>query len=418
MHRRKHKGIRVPPGFVLLLWATMAVAPSCVAQAGPEPQARVVRGTVFHDANGNGRPDGGERGVGGVVVSDQKEVTRTEDDGHYELATAGENGLVFITLPDGWAAPKGFWQAIQLTDGQARADFALQPREKQAEFTFLHASDTHLSPQSLPRIRRLREIVERERPAFVLITGDLVRDALRVTEQEARGYYDLLAEELAKFPVPVWTVPGNHEIFGIERHLSLVSPQHPLYGKKMYRHYRGPNYYSFDWDGLHFVGLDTVDVDELWYYGHLDAAQLAWLAKDLAAVPAGTPVVTFNHIPLATAVDALHGYMDEPPAPSLIRVGGKTQYRHVVSNTAELLQTLAGHRLEIALGGHMHTPESLVYQTENGPARFQQTGAVVAPNNAAGLKFPSGVTLYRVRDGKVDNGTFLRMDETPRSGPS
>ena len=97
------------------------------------------------------------------------------------------------------------------------------------------------------------------------MTGDLVRDALRVGEEEARGYYDLYTQEVPRFPMPVWSVPGNHEIFGIERHLSLVSPKHPLYGKGMYRQRLGPNYYSFTHGGVHFVGLDSVDVADLWY---------------------------------------------------------------------------------------------------------------------------------------------------------
>ena len=41
------------------------------------------------------------------------------------------------------------------------------------------------------------------RPAFVIISGDLVRDALRVREPEARGYYELLESELKQFRVPV-----------------------------------------------------------------------------------------------------------------------------------------------------------------------------------------------------------------------
>lgn len=385
---------------------------------GQAAEPRVVRGVVFDDANGNGQRDAGERGIGGVAVSDQSVVVQTAGDGSYQLQAAADAPLAFVSLPDGWSAPRGFWQPLQFADGTARADFALRARPQQppqAELIFLHASDTHLSAQSLPRIRRLREIVERERPAFVLLTGDLVRDALRVPEAEARGYYDLLAAELATFPVPVFTVPGNHENFGIERHLSLVSAQHPLYGKKMYRHYRGPNFYSFNWGGLHFVGLDTVDVDDLWYYGHLDGAQLEWLRRDLAAAPPGAPVVTFNHIPLASAVDALAGLREEEPAPSVIRVAGKAQYRHVVSNTAELLAALGTRRLEIALGGHMHTPETLVYQTERGAARFHQTGAVVGPSRAAGMTFPSGVTLYRVRNGRVDDGTFLPLDLPTRN---
>ena len=395
---------------IVVLLLVIAGRPLLEGQAAQPESRRIVHGTAFHDANGNGRRDAGERGVGGVAVSDQADVRQTSDDGSYELAAAAKSSVVFVSLPDGWAAPAGFWQPLQFESGEARADFALRPREKHAEFTFIHASDTHLSPQSLPRMRLLREIVERERPAFVLITGDLVRDALRVPEAEARGYYDLLAVELKKFTAPVWVIPGNHENFGIERHQSLVSPQHPLYGKGMYRNYLGPNYFSFNWGGVHFVGLDTADIDDLWYYGHIDAAQLAWLKKDLATVPPDAPVVTFNHIPLASAVENLSGYNDEPPAPSMIRVNGKTQFRHVVSNTAELLQALAPHPLEIALGGHMHTAESLVYQTKNGPVRFHQTGAVVGPSAAGGMDFPSGVTLYRVLGGKVDNGTFLPLD--------
>lgn len=395
---------------VLFAAAWLTIPPGRAAQPQQSPPTRIVRGVVFDDSNGSGQRDAGERGIAGVVVSDQFSVAQTAADGSYQLPLAPAGEVIFVSLPDGWSAPAGFWQPLAAGTSDLRADFALRPREKRAAFIFLHASDTHLDARSLPRIQRLREIVERERPAFVLITGDLVRDALRVPEAEARSYYDLLAAELAKFPVPVWTVPGNHENFGIERHRSLVSPQHPLYGKKMYRHYRGPNYYSFNWSGIHFVGLDTVDIDDLWYYGHIDAAQLAWLKADLAALPPGTPVVTFNHIPLATAVDVLHGYDEDSVAPSLIRVGGKTQYRHIVSNTAALLAALAPHRLEMALGGHMHTPESLVYQTEAGPVRFHQTGAVVGPNAAAGLKFPSGVTLYRVTGGRVDDGQFLPLD--------
>jgi 3',5'-cyclic AMP phosphodiesterase CpdA len=49
---------------------------------------------------------------------------------------------------------------------------------------------------------------------------------------------------------------------------------------------------------VHFVGLDSVDIADLWYYGHVDAVQLAWLRADLEHLPAGTPVVTFKPHPL------------------------------------------------------------------------------------------------------------------------
>jgi hypothetical protein len=56
----------------------------------------------------------------------------------------------------------------------------------------------------------------------------------------------------------------------------------------MYRHYRGPNYYSFTWEGVHFLGLDTVDYYDLRYYGHVDALQVEWVMADVATLPTGT----------------------------------------------------------------------------------------------------------------------------------
>ena len=75
----------------------------------------------------------------------------------------------------------------------------------------------------------------------------------------------------------------------------------------MYRSYLGPTYYSFNYGGIHFIGLDSVDVDDLWYYGHIDQAQLAWLRADMALVPASVPIVTFNHIPFVTAAESISG---------------------------------------------------------------------------------------------------------------
>lgn len=410
----KPRPLRATPkrlaAFAVALVASLLI-PSTAIHA--QQAKRTVRGSVYEDASGNGRRDEGEKGIARVSVSDQASVVLTGEDGSYQIEIAQAASVIFVSVPDGWSAIGSFWRAVDraTSSGEVRVDFALRARAKSTEFTFIHASDTHLSKDSLPRIRRLREIVERERSAFVLITGDLVRDALRVSEAEARGYYEMFKAEISRFTVPVWTVPGNHEIFGIERHLSLISQEHPLYGKQMYRHYLGPNYYSFTWGGVRFIGLDTADISDLWYYGHIDAAQLEWLKKDLAAVAPGAPVVTFNHIPLASATDGIYGYRDEEPAPTLIRVNGKMQYRHLVSNTEELLTLLRPFRLEIALGGHMHARESLAYPTANGVVRFHQASAVVGPAQLPGITVPSGVTLYRVRDGKIDDGTFIPLDD-------
>jgi 3',5'-cyclic AMP phosphodiesterase CpdA len=163
---------------------------------------------------------------------------------------------------------------------------------------------------------------------------------------------------------------------------------------------------------VHFVGLNSEDYDDQWYYGHVDSVQLAWLRQDLSFVPAETPVVTFNHIPFFSAVEMVNGYTDEPPAPTLITVGGKTGFRHVVSNAADLLGILRGHRYPLALGGHMHVRETLEYALGGQSTRFEQAAAVVGPSDAAGLRFRSGVTVYRVKNGEIERGQFVLLPDS------
>jgi len=381
---------------VVLLCLSASLAPIAMGQ---------VSGVVFDDANGNGARDPGERGLSGVAVSNQDEVVLSAADGRFSLGPG--TGIVFVSVPDERRVVGRFWQ--RAGSSTAPLLFALAPSARSAAFTFIHASDTHLAEASLPRIRRLRALTDSLRPAFVLITGDLVRDALRVPESEAAGYYGMFVRETGGFPVPVHVVPGNHELFGIERHLSLVAATHPMYGRGMFRHHLGPDYYSFTHGGVHFVGLNTADHEDLWYYGHVDSLQMKWLAKDLAVIPPGMPVVTFNHIPFASAVHDLDGYTDDGPAPTLIRVRGKSRYRHVVSNADSVIKAIGHRRLSIALGGHMHRRESLELPVAGGLVRFHQAAAVVAPAQAAGMPTPSGITLYHVRNGVVDGGTFVPL---------
>jgi 3',5'-cyclic AMP phosphodiesterase CpdA len=318
---------------------------------------------------------------------------------------------MFISVPDGYQATRTFWRSV--SDTTTTLDFSVSPVRQTTTFTFIHASDTHIAQAVLSRTQRFRALADSLNPAFVIITGDLVRDALRVGEPEATGYYELFGREAALFKNPVWTIPGNHENFGIERDKSKVAVAHPLYGRKMYRHYRGPDYYSFNYGGVHFVGLNSVDIDDKWYYGHVDSAQIAWLERDLTMVPPAMPVVTFNHIPFFSSSEILAGYTDEGLAPTLITVNGKTTFRHTVSNAREVLALLRKHRHVLALGGHIHAGEHIEYEADNIRTMFNQAPAIVGPRTSAGVQFPSGFTLYTVRDGVLDGGRFLLLATDP-----
>lgn len=400
-----------PARLTLLAFAALpCLAATASAQAILErvERATSVTGRVFVDANDNGVYDAADTPMAGVAVSDQVDHVLTSSDGTYTLVARGY-GLVFLSQPDGYASRGAFWQPV--SGEAAYVDFPLRPVPTRGDFVFLHASDPHVDASSLPRLRRVRAMADSLRPAFVLLTGDLVRDALRVPEGVARGYYDLLTDELARFTVPVYTVPGNHEKFGIERASSLVSPSHPLYGNRMYRSYLGPDYYSFSYGGVRFLGLNTVDYQDQWYNGHVDSLQVAWIAGEMERAPVGERVLTFGHIPFVSSSETRGGFKTDGVAPSTITVDGVEHFRHNVRNHAEVLEHI-GPRLEMALAGHIHLREVLSYQTQSGVVRLQTSAAVVGPSPGGASPFGplSGVTLYRVRDGQVDDGTFLALD--------
>jgi len=396
-----------------LIFLALAVsAPPASPQSGVEGH---LAGLVYEDRNQDGSRDPGEPGIPGVSVCTRSDCGLSDGEGLYEVAVQPGYQVVWVSQPDGYRAKRGFFRRIPEDPFEWLVSFPLERAETVTSFSFLHASDTHVDAESLPRMQRLRELATARGVDFVLITGDLIRDALRVPEATARERFELFRKEKEAFPVPVWVVPGNHENFGIERHKSGVAEDHPLYGKAMYERYLGPTYYSFNYGGVHFTGLDTVDVDDRWYYGHVDETQLSWLEKDLAHVSAEIPVVTFNHIPFFSALVSSMGYepeSPESPAPgSVIVVEGEPQYRHVVSNFADVLKKLNGRSYPLALGGHLHGREEMVLGDPKLPTRFHQTGAVVGPGgDGYGLNLVSGVTLYRVKDRVIDAGEFIAID--------
>src|SRR5262249_38649038 len=113
-----------------------------------------VTGSVFDDANGNGVRDPGERGLPGVVVSNQDTAVTTDASGAFRMLGSG-TGTVFVSTPDGFRAVGPFWRTIA---GGASLAFGLA-RATVNGLTFAHASDLHISPASVARTQRLRAVV-------------------------------------------------------------------------------------------------------------------------------------------------------------------------------------------------------------------------------------------------------------------
>ncbi|HEY6220458.1 MAG TPA: hypothetical protein VIV65_10400, partial [Gemmatimonadaceae bacterium] len=121
-------------------------------------------------------------------------------------------------------------------------------------------------------------------------------------------------------------------------------------------------------------------------------------------------VVIFAHIPLASGIEPLTGYLDMALVSSVAHPKpGITTFRHTSANTLAVLDVFKGRPLPLILGGHTHVAEKMVFQTDRGPLRFEQSAAIVGPNDYGPVIMPSGFSLYTVRDGVIDAGTFVPL---------
>ena len=68
-------------------------------------------------------------------------------------------------------------------------------------------------------------------------------------------------------------------------------------------------------------------------------------------------------------------------------------------------------RGNMALAGHHHVRQVFWYETEGQKMRFEQAAAVVESVKDNNEVMPSGVTLYTVINGKIDEGKFIRLDK-------
>lgn len=182
-----------------------------------------------------------------------------------------------------WLMKSGVLQAHALGSDAAAT--------KDATFSFVQISDSHIGFHKAPNMdvagslrHALAKInAESTRPAFVVHTGDLTHlskpeefDTLNGLMQDARigrSFY----------------VPGEHDVIG-----DNGAEFFRRFGEKQHE----GGWYSFNQQGVHFIGLINVLSLKAGGLGALGTDQLAWLKNDLAGLSAETPIVVFAHMPL------------------------------------------------------------------------------------------------------------------------
>jgi predicted phosphodiesterase len=158
---------------------------------------------------------------------------------------------------------------------------------KQADFSFVQISDSHLGfnkPANTDVTATLQAALDKidalpHAPDFLIHTGDL-------THSSKPGEFDTLSQMLGS-KRQVFYVPGEHD---------TSVDDGKMYLERFGKGSQGNGWYSFDHNGVHFIGL--VNVVQLEGMGRLGQPQLDWLKRDVAGLKSSVPIVVFAHIPL------------------------------------------------------------------------------------------------------------------------
>ena len=155
---------------------------------------------------------------------------------------------------------------------------------------FVQISDSHIGfnkPANTDVTATLRAAIAKikadpEPPAFVLHTGDL-------THLSKPSEFDTLQQVLSELSVPVFYVPGEHDV---------LEDDGVSYRERFGKGTQGAGWHSFDHSGVHFIGLVNVVNLKAGGLGTLGDEQLEWLERDVKRLQSSTPIVVFAHIPL------------------------------------------------------------------------------------------------------------------------
>ncbi len=183
-----------------------------------------------------------------------------------------------------WTVTGGVPHSIGLIGEAAAA-------EPTSGFTFLQMSDSHIgfdkkaNPDTIGTLQEAITQVKamKTKPSFIIHTGD-------ITHLSKPAEFDNADKVFNEAGVPIHWVPGEHDLIDEERGKAYLE----RYGKGA----KGAGWYSYDANGIHFIGLVNVVDLKAGGLGNLGAEQLAWLEDDLKGKSASTPIVVFSHIPL------------------------------------------------------------------------------------------------------------------------
>jgi 3',5'-cyclic AMP phosphodiesterase CpdA len=372
-----------------------------------------VSGMVYENRSGGARRAASDPGIAGVLVSNGRDVVKTDAAGRYTLPIDDES-VIFVIKPTGYAVPvdrlmlprfyyihqpAGSPQSLKLRyrgidpTGPLpdSVDFALTKADEPTKFDVLLFTDPQ--PESAVEVDFIRDdavagLIGRHTAAFGMTTGDIMFDDLSL--------FPRLNRIIAQLGVPWYNIGGNHD-------LNYEAPN-AKYSRETFRRTYGPNYYAFEYGGALFLMLDNVNYLGFdagkprgggRFEGRLGERQLAFVANVLKDHPADRLVVAAMHIPL-------RNYLD-PADPSTNTV-----------DRADFLQLLAGRPHTLSVSGHTHTTEHHYFGADDGfagPApHHHHVMTAVSGSWWSGPYDHRGIAVADSRDGSPNGFHILSVD--------
>ena len=242
-----------------------------------------------------------------------------------------------------WTISGGVPRSLGLVDAAKAAE--------PTGLTFLQISDSHVGfdkPANPNALGTLEEAINKvkalqTKPAFMIHTGD-------ISHLSKASEFDDADRIIGQAKLDVHYVPGEHD---------FLDEEVKLYKERYGKGTRGPGYYSFDANGVHFIGLVNVVDLKAGGLGNLGAEQLEWLEDDLKGKSKSTPIVLFAHIPLWTVYP---------------------QWGWGTDDGARALEYLKGFGSVTVLNGHIHQ----VMQKVEGNVTFHTARSTAFPQPAPG----------------------------------
>ena len=372
-----------------------------------------VSGFVYENRSGGLRRQVSDPAIAGVLVSNGRDVVKTDADGRYTLPIDDES-VIFVIKPTGYAVPvdqemlprfyyihqpagspqslnlryRGIDPTGQLPDS---VDFALTKTNELQKFDVIVFADP--PPESAVEVGFIRDDVVNaligDAAAFGMTIGDIMYDDLSL--------YPRLNRIIGQIGLPWYNIGGNHDV-------NYEAPS-AKYSRETFKRIYGPPYYAFEYGGALFLMLDNVNYlgfdatkpgSQGKYEGRFGQRQLDFIANVLNEFLTDKLVVACMHIPLQTYLNPADPEMN-------------------TADRGDFLKLLAGRPHTVSLSGHTHTTEHHYFGVESGfsgpSPHHHHVLTTVSGSWWSGPYDHRGIAVADSRDGSPNGFHILSIDD-------